>query len=90
MRLQVALARTEAAREREIAVPPVDRVRRRVLLGALPALVFAISQSGEQFEISKECKGAFGAGFSNGFDRHRCDLIIRHATTGAKVKLPLG
>jgi hypothetical protein len=58
-------------------------------LGVLAALVFALSADAQQFEASKDCRGAFSAGFSSGFDTHRCDLIVRKIGSDLKVRIPL-
>jgi hypothetical protein len=68
---------------------PIDQVRRLILLGALAALTYAVSATGQQFERSKECAGGFGAGFSAGFPLHRCDVVIRHIPTGFTARIPL-
>jgi hypothetical protein len=59
-----------------------------ILQCLLPALVLALIVALWQFDASKECRGAFSTGFSSGFDRHRCDLIIR--SKGEEIiRLPL-
>ena len=68
---------------------PIDQVRRLVLFGALAALTYALSAAGRQFEQSRECKGGgFSAGFSAGFQRHRCETVISHVPTGATTRIP--
>jgi hypothetical protein len=65
---------------------PAD-LRWLILLCLLPALVLALVVALWQFDASKKCRGAFSTGFSSGFDRHQCDLIIR--SKGEEVRLPL-
>jgi len=67
---------------------PIDQVRRLVFLGALAALTYAVSATGQQFERSKECKGGFSAAFSAGFQHHRCDIVIRHVQSGFVARIP--
>lgn len=67
---------------------PIDQVRCLVFLGALAALTYAVSATGQQFERSKECRGGFSAAFSAGFQHRRCDIVIRHVLTGATVRIP--
>jgi hypothetical protein len=67
---------------------PIDQIRRLVLLGVLAAMTYAVSETGQQFERSKECQGGFSAGFSTGFQRHRCDIVIRHRPTGFTARIP--
>jgi hypothetical protein len=68
---------------------PVDWMRRLVRAGWIPALVFALSGDVLQFEASKDCRGgAFGGGFSLGFDVRRCEIVLRRL--GEKLlKVPL-
>jgi hypothetical protein len=54
----------------------------------LAAMTYAVSETGQQFERSKECQGGFSAGFSTGFQRHRCDIVIRHRPTGFTARIP--
>jgi hypothetical protein len=58
-------------------------------LGLLPALVFALSGDVQQFEASRDCRGAFGRGFSSGFDRYHCDLVLRKIGSDVKIRVPL-
>jgi hypothetical protein len=68
---------------------PIDQVRRLVLFGVLAALTYAVSAFGQQLDQSKECKGGgFSAGFSAGFQRHRCETVIRHVPTGFTARIP--
>jgi hypothetical protein len=67
---------------------PIDQIRRLVLLGVLAAMTYTASETGQQFERSKECRGGFSAAFSAGFQRHRCDIVIRHLPTGFTARIP--
>jgi hypothetical protein len=69
---------------------PVDRWRRLVRVGWIPALVFALSGDVMQFEASRECRGgAFSSGFSAGFDVRRCNVVVRRFGDDLfKVPLP--
>jgi hypothetical protein len=69
---------------------PIDQIRRLILLGVLAAMTFAVSETGQQFEKSKQCQGGFSAAFSARFQRHRCDIVIRHLPTGATARIPFG
>jgi hypothetical protein len=69
---------------------PADFYRRLVLAGLMAALVFALSTDVRQFEVSKECSGAFSSGFSRrDFDVHHCDLALKRwgEDTGVRVRL---
>jgi hypothetical protein len=68
---------------------PLTVVWRLIRVGLLPALVFALSADVQQFEASRDCRGAFSAGFSRGFDTHRCDLVLRKIGTDVKIRVPL-
>ena len=57
-------------------------------------LIFAIVVAGvvamlRSFEASEECQGAFSSGFSNGFDRYRCELKLRIIENGPELTLTL-
>ena len=39
--------------------------------------------------MSRECGGAFSPGFSAGFDRYHCEIVIRTVKDGHQIKLPL-
>jgi hypothetical protein len=61
---------------------PLTVVWRLIRVGLLPALVFALSADVQQFEASRDCRGAF-------FDTHRCDLVLRKIGTDVKIRVPL-
>jgi hypothetical protein len=68
---------------------PVDRWRRFVRTGLIPALVFALSGDVMQFEASTECRGgAFSAAFGRGFGVARCDVVVKRFGDDL-FKLPL-
>lgn len=67
---------------------PADWITRLVRAGAFFALLIAGARALHSFEASQECQGAFGRGFSNGFDLHRCDLKVR-IKNGPELTLPL-
>ena len=76
-----------------IALPrcsrPADIVRWLVRAGFIAALI-VIAAAGLEFDVSKECRaGAFGAGFSNGFDVRRCDLVVKGTGVDAEIRIPL-
>jgi hypothetical protein len=57
-------------------------------------LLFAIIVAGatamlHSLEVSKECRGAFSGGFSNGFDRYRCELKLSVNEDGPELTLRL-
>jgi hypothetical protein len=60
-----------------------------VLLGLLPALVIALAVLIWLFEASRDCRGSLSAGFSNGFDLYRCDLVVRKIGSDLKIRVPL-
>jgi hypothetical protein len=69
---------------------PADLLRRLVRAGLLFAIVVAgVVAMLRSFEASKECRGAFSAGFSNGFDRYRCNLKLRLIENGPEFTLSL-
>jgi hypothetical protein len=69
---------------------PADLIRHLVRGGLMAALVFALSADVMQFEASRECRGgAFGGGFSSGFDVRRCSVIIRRIGGDAEIRVPL-
>jgi hypothetical protein len=54
--------------------------RLMIFFGFLPALaIAAVVAAIETFEASRNCRGAFSSGFSAGFDKHRCELVVRLA-----------
>ena len=66
-------------------IGPWTVVSRLIRLGLLSALVFALSA----VEASRDCHGgAFSAGFSSGFDTHRCNLVVKIGTD-FKFSVPL-
>jgi hypothetical protein len=61
-----------------------------VLLGLLLGIVVAgVIAALETFEISRECGGAFSQGFSAGFDRYHCQLVIGTTKGRYQIKIPL-
>jgi hypothetical protein len=59
-----------------------------VLAGALSALVAAMVAALWPSEL--DCRGGFSAGFSHGFDRHRCDVVVRVAGYDREmIRVPL-
>jgi hypothetical protein len=45
--------------------------------GLICAIVIAGVVALQSVDISRDCRGAFGLGFSNDFDRDHCDLTVR-------------
>jgi hypothetical protein len=43
----------------------------------------------DSIEASKDCRGSFSRDFSNGFDRYRCDLVVRKIGSDFKIQVPL-
>ena len=75
---------------RAASLRPADFLRRLVLVGLLLAIVVAgVIAALETFKISRECGGAFSQGFSAGFDRYRCQLVIRTTKGRYQIKIPL-
>jgi hypothetical protein len=70
-------------------IRPIIALRWAVRLGLIAALVFALSATTTQFNIFRKCQGAFGRGFSDGFDRYRCNLLFRHIGTDFRMNVPL-
>jgi hypothetical protein len=69
---------------------PSDWLRRLVCAGLLFAIVVAgMVAMLHSFEASKECRGAFSNGFSNGFDRYRCELKLRIIENGPQLTIVL-
>ena len=69
---------------------PTDWLRRLVRAGLLFAIVVAgVVAMLHSFEASKECRGAFSGGFSNGYDRYRCGLKLRIIEDGPELTLTL-
>ena len=68
-------------------LPPILALRRAILLGLIPALVFTLSAT--QFATSRECRGAFSRAFSNDFDRYRCAVVVRHVGTDFEIQIPM-
>jgi hypothetical protein len=67
---------------------PADVARHLVRAGLISAFVVALASDVQQIEGSKECRGAFSTGFSNGFDLLRCDLVLRK-TGNELIRVPL-
>ena len=74
----VASSATHALRNP--ALPrPADWLSRRVRAGLPFAIIIAgVLAVVHNFETSRECRGAFSGGFSNGFDHYRCVLKNQH------------
>jgi hypothetical protein len=60
-----------------------------VRFGLFAALVLSLVVAAYQFEAKRECGGAFSRGFSNGFDVHRCEVIVHQIGTGWRIRIPL-
>jgi hypothetical protein len=71
------------------SLQPIDNVRRAVLIGLIAALIFALSATTIQFKLTRECKGVFSSAFSSGFDRRRCQIVLRHTITDFRIAIPL-
>jgi hypothetical protein len=67
---------------------PIIAIRWAVRLGLIAALVYALAATAAQFEISRNCHGAFSRAFSSAFDRYRCDLVVRHIGTDFQITVP--
>jgi hypothetical protein len=76
---------------RAIAVTrPADWLCRLARAGLLFAIIIAgVIAMLHSFEASEECRGAFSRGFSDDFDRYRCDLSLRIIENGPELTLPL-
>jgi hypothetical protein len=75
---------------RAASLRPADFLRRLVLVGLLLAIVVAgVIAALETFKISRECGGAFSQGFSAGFDRSHCQLVMRASRGSHQIKIPL-
>jgi hypothetical protein len=57
-----------------------------IVLGLLAALAVAAMETVRAF---RNCHGGFSRGFSEGFDTHRCEIIVRLVKLGAQVMIPL-
>jgi hypothetical protein len=70
----------------------VSWIKFLVGVGLLAGLVAAAVIWLPQFSASKECRGgAFGSGFSAGFDVKRCELVVRRfGDPLLKTPLPQG
>lgn len=66
-----------------------ELIRSAVRAGLIAAFVAAMMLTANQFETFRDCHGAFSRAFSNGFDRYRCDLGIRHVVTSYELMLPI-
>ena len=72
------------------ALRPVDFLKRLVMAGLLAAIIVAgVAAMLSTLKISRECDGAFSAGFSAGFGRYHCELGIRTIRGGIKLRIPL-
>jgi hypothetical protein len=68
---------------------PADFLRRLVVAGLLVAIVaVGVIALLDNLRISRDCARAFSRGFSDGFDRYHCELVIR-LTSGYQIKIPL-
>ena len=77
-------------RSRVATLRPADLVLRFVRVGILTALIVAaIAAMLQTTTISRECGGNFSREFDSGFDRYRCDLVIRFIRDGYRLELPL-
>jgi hypothetical protein len=78
---------------RSIALPrslvPLTVAWWLVRLGVLAALVFALVGDAQLFDASRDCRGAFSSGFSNGFDVHRCKLTVKAVGSDFRFSVPL-
>jgi hypothetical protein len=64
----------------------MDNLRRAGFIAAL----IVTAAAALQFDVSKDCLGgAFSAGFSNGFDIRRCDLVVKRTEVNAEIWIPL-
>jgi hypothetical protein len=70
-------------------VVPLTILRWLYRAGVLAALVFALSADAQLFDASRECKGAFASGFSNGFDVRQCKLNVKAVGSDLKFSIPL-
>ena len=59
-----------------------------IFFGIIYALVVAIVVTANGLETHRDCRGAFSSGFSNDFDRYRCELIIRYIGTDLEFRIP--
>jgi hypothetical protein len=57
--------------------------------GLISSFALAIVVTANQFERSRDCRGAFSKGFSSGFDTYRCDLTIKHMEIGLEISIPI-
>ena len=79
-----------ASLARAVTIRPADFLRRLVVRGLLVAIVVAgVIAALDTLRISRECGGAFSRGFSAGFDRYHCELVIRATKGGYQIKIPL-
>jgi hypothetical protein len=76
-------------RARVLAIPQTTWLWWAVLLGLLPALVLAAVLTLSRLDWSRECRGGFSSGFVGGFDRYRCELVIRIIGSDLRVRIPL-
>jgi hypothetical protein len=69
---------------------PVDWHRRLLVAGLVLALVVAgVVAALDTFRVSRQCGGAFSRAFNAGFDRYKCELVIRSLKGDRQNKLPL-
>jgi hypothetical protein len=83
--LYCSMTATAASRPPAISL---TALRRLVRLGLLAAFVLALAADVRQIEASKECRGAFAAGFGSGFDVRHCNLTLKIGVD-LQVSIPL-
>jgi hypothetical protein len=72
---------------RAATLRPADFLRRLVVAGLPVAIVIAGTVAAlDTLRISRDCGGAFSRGFSAGFDRYHCELVIRSTKGGDHIK----
>jgi hypothetical protein len=77
-------------RLRTASLRPIDLIHRLVICGLLFAIIVtAVAATLTSFKASRDCHGGFSAGFSSGFDRHRCVLKVQTVGDGPQIEIPL-
>jgi hypothetical protein len=73
----------------QAAQSPTAYLRWAIRAGLVCAFALALALTTIQLDVSRNCRGGFSRGFSNGFDVYRCELVVRKIGTNSQFRIPL-